>query len=120
ATAAKNASWEARPSPRNAAAAGEIVQGRGIGLGIRNGTYVATIAEVEVNRTTGAIHVKRFVCVHDCGLIINPDGLRAVISANLIQSMSRALKEEVMFDRSSVTSVDWDTYRVARASDIPE
>ena len=69
---------------------------------------------------TGVVRVKRFVCVHDCGLIINPDGLRAVISANLIQSLSRALKEEVRFDRSNVTSVDWETYPVARSSDIPE
>ena len=64
--------------------------------------------------------MKRFVCVHDCGLIVNPDGLRAVISANLIQSLGRSLKEEVTFNRTSVTSVDWETYRVARASDVPD
>jgi nicotinate dehydrogenase subunit B len=63
--------------------------------------------------------VKRFVCAHDCGLIINPDALRSTIAANLVQSLSRTLLEEVMFDRSNVTSVDWKTYPVARASDIP-
>jgi CO/xanthine dehydrogenase Mo-binding subunit len=77
------------------------------------------VAEVEVNRRTGAVHVKRFVCAHDCGLIINPGALRGTIEANLVQSLGRALKEEVMFDRSNVTSVDWRTYLVARASDIP-
>ena len=126
--AAERAGWDTRVSPRNGpnqtgksnGAGQEIATGRGVGLGVRNGTYVATIAEVEVNRSTGAIHVKRFVCAHDCGLIINPDGLRAVISANLIQSLGRTLKEEVAFDRGSVTSVDWNTYHVARASDVPE
>ena len=76
----------------------------------RGGTYVGTIAEVEVNRRTGEVHVTRLVCAHDCGLIINPEALRGTIAANLMQSMSRALKEEVTFDRNNVTSVDWKTY----------
>jgi CO/xanthine dehydrogenase Mo-binding subunit len=75
---------------------------------------------VEVNRLTGAVRVRRLVCAHDCGLIINPDALRGTIEANLIQSMSRSLKEEVMFNRDSVTSVDWQTYPIARSLDIPE
>ena len=73
--------------------------GRGIGLSTRNGTYVGTVAEVDVNRKTGAVRVTRFVCAHDCGLIINPEALRTTIEANLMQSISRALKEEVTFDR---------------------
>jgi CO/xanthine dehydrogenase Mo-binding subunit len=117
--AAQKAGWDRRPSPKKNSASGEIATGRGIGLSTRNGTYVGTVAEVEVNRRTGAVHVTRFVCAHDCGLIINPDALRTTIEANLIQSMSRGLMEEVMFDRSNVTSVDWRTYPVARASDIP-
>ena len=52
-------------------------------------------------------------------MIINPEALRSTIAANLVQSLSRAMKEEVSFDRSNVTSVDWLTYPVARASDIP-
>jgi nicotinate dehydrogenase subunit B len=120
AAAAEKSGWERRPSPNKNSGSSEVATGRGVGLGVRAGTYVATIAEVEVNRKTGAIHVKRFVCAHDCGLIVNPDALRGVIAANLIQSMSRSLKEEVKFDRSRVTSVDWVTYPVARASDVPE
>ena len=91
-----------------------------LALALRGGTHVATVAEVEVSRSTGAVRVKRLTCAHDCGLIVNPDGLRGTISANLIQSMSRVLKEEVTFDRNNVTSVDWLGYRVAQASDIPE
>jgi nicotinate dehydrogenase subunit B len=117
--AAQKAGWDRRPSPKKISAPGEIATGRGIALSTRNGTYVGTVAEVEVNRRTGAVRVKRFVCAHDCGLIINPDALRGTIEANLIQSMGRTLLEEVMFDRSNVTSVDWRTYPVARASDIP-
>jgi nicotinate dehydrogenase subunit B len=117
--AAQKAGWDTRPSPKKGAAGGDIATGRGVGLSTRNGTYVGTVAEVEVNRQTGAIRVTRFVCAHDCGLIINPEALRTTIEANLIQSLGRALKEEVTFDRSNVTSVDWKTYPVARASDVP-
>jgi nicotinate dehydrogenase subunit B len=117
--AAQKAGWDRRPSPKKISASGETSTGRGIGLSTRNGTYVGTVAEAEVNRRTGAVRVTRLVCAHDCGLIINPDALRTTIEANLIQSMGRTLKEEVMFDRSNVTSVDWRTYPVARASDIP-
>jgi nicotinate dehydrogenase subunit B len=117
--AADKAGWDKRPSPKKTATRGEMATGRGIALGTRNGTYVGTIADVEVNRRTGAVRVTRFVCAHDCGLIVNPDGLRSTIEANLIQSLSRSLWEEVTFDRSRVTSVDWRTYPVARASDIP-
>ena len=118
--AAQKAGWDTRPSPKKSSAAGDTATGRGVGLSTRNGTYVGTVAEVEVNRKTGAVRVTRFVCAHDCGLIINPEALRTTIEANLIQSLGRSLKEEVTFDRSKVTSVDWITYPVARASDVPD
>jgi nicotinate dehydrogenase subunit B len=123
--AAKKAGWDARPSPKKFDKTAEVVRGRGVALAVRGitggteATRVATIAEVEVNSRTGAVRVRRFVCAHDCGLVINPDALRSTIAANLVQSLSRSLKEEVMFDRRSVTSVDWNTYPVARASDVP-
>ena len=117
--AAQKAGWDTRTSPKKTASAGDMATGRGVGLSTRNGTYVGTVAEVEVDRKTGAIRVTRFVCAHDCGLIINPEALRSTIEANLIQSLGRSLKEEVTFDRSNVTSVDWTTYPVARASDVP-
>ncbi|MDE3154431.1 MAG: xanthine dehydrogenase family protein molybdopterin-binding subunit [Acidobacteriota bacterium] len=116
--AAEKAGWQARTMHRPAAGA-EVATGRGVALGTRNGTYVGTIADVAVNRRTGAVKVTRFVCAHDCGLVVNPMALRRTIEANLVQSMSRALFEEVQFDRSRVTSVDWNTYPVARAADIP-
>jgi nicotinate dehydrogenase subunit B len=96
--AAEKFGWERRPSPKKPVVASEIAAGRGVALALRGETRVATVAEVEVNRRTGAVYVKRFVCVHDCGLIINPEALRGTIAANLIQSLSRSLKEEVLFD----------------------
>ncbi|MGH9737772.1 MAG: molybdopterin cofactor-binding domain-containing protein [Candidatus Acidiferrales bacterium] len=112
--------WDLRPSPNKLTHAGETATGRGVAIALRGGTRVATIAEVEVNRATGAVRVKRLVCVHDCGLIVNPQALRGTIAANLVQSLSRSLKEEVTFEANRVTSTDWYSYPVARASDVPE
>ena len=75
---------------------------------------------MQVTQATGQVHISRLVIAHDCGLIVNPDGLRGTIEANLIQSTSWALKEEVQFDRSGVTSVDWATYPILRTPDAPD
>jgi CO/xanthine dehydrogenase Mo-binding subunit len=119
--AAEKAGWQSRPSPAGHArnSAGDVLKGRGVALGTRNGTYVGTIAEVDVNRRTGALRVTRFVCAHDCGLIVNPGALTRTIQANLVQSLSRAVHEEVAFDDRTVTSVDWRTYPIARMADVP-
>ena len=118
--AAERAKWEHRPSPKPGSASGNLLAGRGVALALRGATYVATVAELEVNRLSGAVRVKRLVCAHDCGLIVNPEALRGTVQANLVQSLGRALKEEVTFDQSHVTSVDWNTYPVVRWPDIPE
>jgi CO/xanthine dehydrogenase Mo-binding subunit len=83
-------------------------------------TYVAAVAEVEVNRKTGEIRVPRFYIAHDCGQIVNPDGLRNQIDGNIIQTVSRTLIEDLVFDRSMVRSLDWDTYPILRFPDVPE
>ena len=113
--------WDTRPSPRPRGN-GRVVTGRGISApsGGGNGTLVATIAEVEVNLDNGNVRVKRFVCAHDCGLVINPDGLRNVVEGNLLQSASRVLKEEVTFDNTKITSTDWVTYPILRHVDVPD
>ena len=116
--AAEKYGWQARPSPGHAQK-GNVLTGRGISLGIRGGTYVGNIAEVEVDRQTGVVRVVRFVMAHDCGLIINPLGLTQALQANIVQTLSRTMKEEVRFDRRKVTSVDWVTYPIGRMSDVP-
>jgi CO/xanthine dehydrogenase Mo-binding subunit len=57
---------------------------------------------------------------HDCGLIVNPDGLRNQIEGNVIQAVSRTLKEAVRFDATRVTGVDWNAYPILRFSEIPD
>ena len=92
--AAEKAGWQKRPSPAPASS-GNIAKGRGIALTKRANTYVAVVAEVEVNKTTGQVAVKRIVCSHDCGLMVNPDGVKNQVEGNVIQGVSRAMYEEV-------------------------
>ena len=94
--------------------------GRGIAFATRGRSLVATVAYVSVDRKTGRVRVNRLVCAHDCGLIVNPQGLKNTIEANLVQSASRALFEEVQFTKNQVTSVDWLTYPVSHMADIPK
>ena len=82
-------------------------------------TYVGLVVDVAVNRETGEIRVERCHVAHDCGQIINPDGLRNQIEGNMIQTVSRTLIEELKFDRSRVTSVDWISYPILRYPDVP-
>jgi nicotinate dehydrogenase subunit B len=111
--------WRARQKPdRNA----DVVTGRGIAYVkyelVR--TYVGAVAEVDVNRKTGTLAVKRFYVAHDCGQIINPDGLRNQIEGCIVQTVSRSLKEEVKFDRSMVTSLDWASYPILTFPEVPD
>src|SRR5499427_8341088 len=116
--AAEKAKWETRPSPRRDQS-GNKVSGRGIAYSQRNGTRVAIVAEVEVDRTSGRIFAKKFTVAHDCGQIINPDGLVKCIEGNIVQGVSRTLWEEVTFDRKSVTSIDWLTYPILDITETP-
>jgi CO/xanthine dehydrogenase Mo-binding subunit len=81
--------------------------------------YVALAVEVEVDRVSGAIRVTRAVCGQDCGLLVNPDGARAQVEGGIIQTISRTLKEEVTFDRSRVTSLDWASYPLLTFPEVP-
>jgi CO/xanthine dehydrogenase Mo-binding subunit len=119
--AAEKYGWDTRPSPRPRAAArrGDVLTGRGISYTYRSNTIAATIAEVEVNRQTGHVWVKRLVCAHDCGLVINPEGLRHTVECGMLHALSRALWEEVQFDTERVTSVDWASHPSLRHADTP-
>jgi nicotinate dehydrogenase subunit B len=111
--------WETRPSPRRDQT-GVKVNGRGIAYSQRNGTRVAAIAEVDIDRSTGKIWVKRFVVAHDCGQIINPDGLAKAIEGNVVQGISRTLWEEVKFNDKAVTTADWVSYPILDITESPE
>ena len=117
--AAETYGWDPRPSPGSVGSE-RILTGRGIAYAYRARTTVATIAEVEVDRDTGRVWVKRMVCGHDCGLVINPDGLESTVQGNLLHGISRTLYEEVRFDGEKVTSVDWHTHPTLTHTDTPE
>ena len=111
--AAKAANWSPRPSPNpQAASAPGLVTGRGISCVAYEGDngYSAMVAEVEIEKATGKITVKRLVVAIDAGPISNPDGLRNQSEGGALQGLSRALGEEVTWDDHNVTSVDWKTY----------
>jgi nicotinate dehydrogenase subunit B len=117
--AVAKAGWQPRPSPA-ANQSGDKVSGRGIAYAQRGPTRVAVIAEVEVDRPSGKIWARKFTVAHDCGLIINPNGLHHTIENNVVQATSRTLWEEVKFDNNTVTSVDWRTYPILDMTQAPE
>ena len=118
---AQASGWESRPSgsKKRVGTDGELI-GRGVAFATRVVTTVATVAEVGVNPKTGVVRVRRLICAHDCGFIVNPKSLQGTIEANLIQSMSRAIYEQTTFDNHNVTSTDWVTYPIAHMHDIPD
>ena len=119
--AAEMIGWEGRPSPNRRTINGNVLTGRGFAYARykQAENYVAIAMEVAVDRNTGKINVRRIACAHDGGLIVNPDGLRNQIEGSILQTLGRALHEEVKFDRSRVTSVDWASYPILSFPDVP-
>lgn len=117
--AAERAGWQSRPSGSQKQGLADVVRGRGIAYVQRNGTVVAVVAEVAVDRRSGKVQPTRFAVAHDCGVIINPDGLRRCIEGNIIHATSRSLWEEVVFDRAMVTSLDWNSYPILDLTEAP-
>ncbi len=117
--AADKARW---PRGRTGAArwSSGAVSGRGIAYARyeNENAYVAVIADVEVSER--GVRVTRVTVGHDCGLIINPDGVRNQIEGNVLQATSRALKEEVRFGREGVTSLEWGAYPLITFAEIPQ
>ncbi len=125
---AERAGWTPRPVWKEPIAEGNIVRGRGFAYALYvhsefpgyGAAWSAWIADVAVNKATGDVSVTRVVAGQDSGLMINPDGVRHQIHGNVIQSTSRALMEEVSFDRNSVTSREWGAYPIITFPDVPK
>jgi nicotinate dehydrogenase subunit B len=123
---AERAGW--KPRPVREEKYGDVVHGRGFAYALYvhskfpgyGAAWSAWIADVAVNKTTGDVSVTRVVAGQDSGLMINPDGVRHQIEGNVIQSTSRALMEEVAFDRTSVATREWGTYPIIRFPDLPK
>jgi nicotinate dehydrogenase subunit B len=101
---------------------GDGTRGRGIGFAkYKNlACYVACIAEVAIDRGSGAVSVPRVWAAVDSGLIINPDGLTNQMEGGIIQSVSWTLKEEVRFDKSGILTRDWASYPVITMPEVPK
>lgn len=109
--AAERFGWGRRPAPDH---------GVGIGGGFEKGGYVATCAEVAVDRARAGVRVVRAVTAFDCGAVVNPDGLRNQITGALIQGIGGALFETVDFADGVIRTAHLAQYRVPRFSDVPE
>jgi nicotinate dehydrogenase subunit B len=118
---ASAAGWQPRPSPAPAQG-GTKLTGRGIAA-VRyegNSAWVAAIIAVTVDTTSGAVAATMVAIAHDCGVIVNPDGLRNQVEGNIVQGLSRSLKEEVKFDKSGVLGVDWVSYPIISFAELPD
>ena len=112
----------ANRTPRTASShsAADVLTGRGIGLGTHHVSYGAAVADIEMNRRTGNIVVKKIFAAMDVGLAVNPGLVENQIIGQAVQSVSRVLKEEVTFDKTGVTSLDWNSYPVLRFAEHPK
>jgi nicotinate dehydrogenase subunit B len=106
--------WKSRPAGAERTAGGRLAWVN------RDDVRVATMLDLTVDRESGAIKVGRVVVAHDCGLVINPDGLKNQVEGNVVQSLSRTLHEEVTFDTARVTSLDWIGYPILQFAEIPD
>ena len=110
--AAKSFGW-----PRN-----KLQEGQGFGLaaGSEKGSYVATCAEVEVDRASGSVRIVRVAEAFECGAIVNPDGLRNQVVGAIIQGLGGALFEAIEFENGRIKNPHFASYRVPRFRDLPE
>ena len=114
--------WQPRPSPKPVDRRAAVLTGRGLAYVHykHEETIVAMGMEVAVERATGRIRVTRVVAAQDCGLMINPDCVQAQLEGNILQTLSRALHEEVIYDRDRVITVDWASYPILTFPEVPK
>ena len=102
------------------AANGDITRGQGVAMMLRAGTYWACVAQIAVNRKTGAIKVEKITVSVDPGIVVNPLQLKRQIEGGSVMGVSMTLFEEVRFDQSGVVVSDWRSYPIATMADLPE
>ena len=113
-TIADVAGWESRPAPVR------TLRGRGLACGIDAETYVALVADVTVDSTTGAVTVDRVVCVQDMGVVVNPDGARMQMEGCIAMGLGYVFSEEIRFEGGRILDTNFGTYELARFSQMPE
>jgi len=110
--AAEKFGWQAAKAPSG--------RGFGIACGTDAGTYVATIAEVEVDEASGKVRVKRVVCAQDMGLAINPEGATIQMEGCVTMGLGYALTETIHFQNGEIFDLNFDTYAIPRFSWVPK
>jgi isoquinoline 1-oxidoreductase beta subunit len=110
-TAASNAGWGKEPKHG---------QAMGIAYHLSFGTYVAHVAEVSVDKSTGRITVHKVTCAVDCGSVVNPDTVKAQMQSCINMGLSAALKEKIEFANGGVKSENFGDYELLRMSEAPE
>lgn len=112
---AREARWHERPISD-----ATTLRGRGIAGGIYKGlSYAAAVADVAVDRATGQVRVTALWCAHDCGLVLQPDGVRAQTEGNLVWCLGMVLLEELPLAASRVAAATFADYPLARMGDVP-
>ena len=110
--AAEKSGWKQSKTPSG--------RGFGVACGTDSGTYVATIAQVEVDKEKGHVQVKRVVCAQEMGIIINPEGARIQMEGCITMGLGYALSEGIHFKGGKVLDLNFDTYELPRFSWVPE
>jgi CO/xanthine dehydrogenase Mo-binding subunit len=118
---AERLDWKSRPAPNRAGGNGSVMLGRGIAYVWYKhmDNRMALGLEAQVDRATGKVRVTRIAAAVEMGLMINPDAVRNQVEGNILQGVSRTLLEEVVFDQSGVTSVNWASYPILTYPDVP-
>ena len=94
--------------------------GIGVACGFDAGTYVAIVAEVEVDKNSGFVQVKRVVAAQDMGLVINPEGAKIQVEGCVMMGLGYALTEELHFKGGKILDLNFDSYELPRFSWLPE
>jgi nicotinate dehydrogenase subunit B len=110
--AAEKFGWKSGPAPSG--------RGLGVACGVDAGTYVAEIAEVEVDKRTGRVKVKRIACAQDMGLVINPQGATIQMEGCMTMGLGYALSEDIHFKGGMILDRNFDTYELPRFSEVPK
>jgi len=95
-------------------------KGYGIACGFDAGSYVAHMAQVEVDKKTGHVQVKKVVCVQEMGLCVNPQGTKIQMEGCITMGMGYALTEDIEFTGGDIKTENFDTYEIPRFSWVPE
>ncbi|TMP93987.1 MAG: xanthine dehydrogenase family protein molybdopterin-binding subunit [Verrucomicrobia bacterium] len=119
---AEAANWETRPSPHPTARRSGTtpMTGRGVCIMVRSNAYWVGIAQISVLPNSGEVKVTKFTIGAEPGKIINPRQLDRCMKSGVVMGLSEALKEEVTFDRSKVTSTNWNSYKILTMGEMPE